>query len=127
MAILEFEELNNRTEKIIGCAFKVSNQLGPGFLEKVYENALALELRKSGLNFEQQVPLKVKYEGSVVGDYNADLLIEKSILVELKAVTALDKSHYAQCLNYLKATGLKLCLLLNFGTQKVQIKRIINT
>lgn len=127
MSILEFEELNNRTEKIIGCAFKVSNQLGPGFLEKVYENALVLELRKSGLSFEQQVPLKIKYEGIVVGDYNADLLIEKSILVELKAVTALDKNHYAQCLNYLKATGLKLCLLLNFGTQKVQIKRIINT
>jgi GxxExxY protein len=127
MSILEFEELNNRTEKIIGCAFKVSNQLGPGFLEKVYENALVLELRKSGLDFEQQVPLKVKYEGIVVGDYNADLLIEKSILVELKAVTTLDKSHYAQCLNYLKATGLTLCLLLNFGTQKVQIKRIINT
>jgi hypothetical protein len=79
------------------------------------------------LDFEQQVPLKVKYEGIVVGDYNADLLIEKSILVELKAVTTLDKSHYAQCLNYLKATGLTLCLLLNFGTQKVQIKRIINT
>ncbi len=127
MSILEFEELNNRTEKIIGCAFKVSNQLGPGFLEKVYENALILELRKSGLSFEQQVPLKIKYEGIVVGDYDADLLIEKSILVELKAVTALDKNHYAQCLNYLKATGLKLCLLLNFGTQKVQIKRIINT
>ncbi len=126
MSILKFEELNNYTEKIIGCAFKVRNQLGPGFLEKVYENALVLELKKSGLNFEQQVPLKVKYEGSVVGDYNADLLIEKSILVELKAVTALDKSHYAQCLNYFKATGLKLCLLINFGTQKIQIKRIIN-
>jgi GxxExxY protein len=122
-----FESLNACTRKIIGCAFRVSNQLGPGFLEKVYENALVLELTNIGLKYEQQVPLKVRYEGIIVGDFIADLLIEDAILVELKAVDALSNVHMAQCLNYLKATGLKLCLLINFGTQKVQIKRIINS
>ncbi|MDK2982491.1 MAG: hypothetical protein PWQ55_2838 [Chloroflexota bacterium] len=120
------EDLNAITRKVIGCAFLVSNQLGPGFLEKVYENALAVELAKCGLKHDQQVVLKVHYQGIVVGDYVADLLIEDAILVELKAVDALSTVHTAQCLNYLKATGLKLCLLMNFGMQKVQIKRIIN-
>lgn len=120
------EALNAITRKIIGCAFRVSNQLGPGFLEKVYENALVLELMNTGMKYEQQVQLKVRYEGTVVGDFVADLLVEDAILVELKAVEALSKVHMAQCLNYLKATNLKLCLLMNFGTQKVQIKRIIN-
>ncbi len=120
------EDLNTITRKVIGCAFQVSNQLGPGFLEKVYENAMAIELAKCGLKHEQQVVLKFHYQGVVVGDYIADLLIEDAILVELKAVDALSTIHAAQCLNYLKATDLKLCLLMNFGTQKVQIKRIIN-
>ena len=120
------DKLNTITEKIIGCAFKVSNQLGPGFLEKIYENALALELSKAGLNFSRQVPLSVHYENVIIGDFRADLLIEDAILVELKAVKSLEKIHHAQCLNYLKATGLKLCLLINFGTQRVQIKRIVN-
>jgi GxxExxY protein len=123
---VSIEVLNTYTRKIIGCAFRVSNQLEPGFLEKVYENALALELIKAELKFQTQVPLKIHYEGIVVGDYIADLLIEDAILVELKAIEALNDAHFAQCLNYLKATDLKLCLLMNFGTQKVQIKRIIN-
>ena len=120
------DALNVITRKIIGCAFRVSNQLGPGFLEKVYENALVLELTNTGLKYVQQVPLKVRYEGIIVGDFVADLLVEDAILVELKAVETLSKVHFAQCLNYLRATDLKLCLLMNFGTQKVQIKRIIN-
>jgi GxxExxY protein len=120
------ETLNTITRKIIGCAFRVSNQLGPGFLEKVYENALVLEFTNTSLKFEQQVPLKVHYEGIIVGDFVADLLVEDAILVELKAVETLSKVHFTQCLNYLKATDLKLCLLMNFETQKVQIKRIIN-
>jgi GxxExxY protein len=123
---LSINKLNSFTEKIIGCAFRVSNQLGSGFVEKVYENALILEFKKEGLNYEQQVPLKVLYDGVLVGKFIADLIIENAILVELKAVEKLDKIHFAQCLNYLKATDLKLCLLINFGTQKVQIKRIIN-
>jgi GxxExxY protein len=119
-------ELDKITEKIIGCTYQVSNELGVGFLEKVYENALFHELTKNGLVVEKQVSLKVKYDGIVVGDYVADFIVEKSILVELKTVTSLDDTHFAQCLNYLKATGLKLCLLLNFGTKRVQVKRIIN-
>jgi len=119
-------ELDKITEKIIGCAFSVSNSLGSGFLEKVYENALFHELTKNGLVVEKQVSLKVKYDGVVVGDYVADFLVEKSILIELKAAESLDNTHFAQCLNYLKATGLKLCLLINFGTKRVQVKRIIN-
>jgi GxxExxY protein len=113
------------TERIIGCAFKVSNTLGSGFLEKVYENALAYELRKSGINCEQQKPVKVLYEGVVVGDYAADLLVDDRVIVELKACKALDDVHMAQCLNYLKATGKRLCLLMNFGQPRVEIKRIV--
>ena len=117
--------LNDITGKIIGCAYKVSNTLGSGFLEKVYENALAHELRKAGLQVMQQHGIQVTYDGIVVGDYVADMLVEGRVLVELKAVNALDSIHSAQCLNYLKATGLRLCLLLNFGQPRVQIKRII--
>ena len=106
--------------------YTVNNPLGPGFLEKIYENALVLELSKAGLNFKQKAPLSVHYENLIIGDFRADLLIEDAILVELKAVKSLEKIHHAQCLNYLKATDLKLCLLIIFGTQKVQIKRIVN-
>ena len=118
--------LNEITERIIGCAYVVANTLGHGFLEKVYENALAHELRKNGLAVEQQKAIKVHYDGVVVGDYVADLLVQGTILVELKAVRALDDIHVAQCLNYLKTAGLKVCLLFNFGTPKVQIKRLMN-
>ncbi len=118
--------LNEITETIIGCAYAVANTLGCGFLEKVYENALALELRAAGLSVEQQKPIQVLYRRSVVGEYVADLLVENCVLVELKAVKELDDIHLAQCLNYLKATGLKVCLLINFGSPKVQVRRISN-
>jgi GxxExxY protein len=118
-------ELNSITERIIGCAYTVSNSLGCGFLEKVYENALAHELRKAGLIVAQQQPIKVVYDDVVVGEYIADLLIEGTVLVELKAIKGLDEIHMAQCLNYLKATGLHLCLLINFGKPRVEIKRIV--
>jgi GxxExxY protein len=120
---MESEEL---TEKIIQCAFKVSNTLGNGFLEKVYENAIAHELRKSGAHVVQQHPINVLYDGTVVGEYVADLVVDSDVLIELKVVKELDNMHKAQCINYLKATGLKVCLLINFGQQKVQIKRITN-
>ena len=112
------------TESVLGCAFKVVNTLGPGFLEKVYENALAHDLRKSGLVVVQQTQIQVTYDGQVVGNYVADLLVEDSLIVELKACKALEDIHIAQCLNYLKATGLHTCLLLNFGTPKLQIRRL---
>jgi GxxExxY protein len=114
------------TEKIIGCAFAVANTLGSGFLEKVYENALARELRKAGLSVQQQFSVDVYYDSVRVGDYVADLLVENDVLVELKAVKVLDNVHLAQCMNYLKATGLKVCLLMNFGTPRIEIKRVLN-
>jgi GxxExxY protein len=118
--------LNEVTERIIKCVYTVANTLGSGFLEKVYENALAHELKKSGFLVEQQKMIQVRYDGIVVGDYMVDLLVQNAVLVELKAVKALDNIHIAQCLNYLKATGFKVCLLLNFGTPKVQIRRLMN-
>jgi len=117
---------HNLTEKIISCAFKVSNTLGSGFLEKVYENALAHELRKADLHVEQQYPKQVFYDGVIVGDYIADLLVENQVIVEIKTVETLTDVHMAQCLNYLKATNLHICLLLNFHRPKVQIKRIVH-
>lgn len=115
--------LNELTEKVIGCAFAVSNTLGCGFLEKVYENALTLELLKSGLDVIQQQPMNVLYNGVVVGEYFADIMVEKVLIVEIKALSALTDAHKAQIINYLKATGLKLGLLINFGRPKVEIKR----
>ena len=115
--------LNQITALIIGCAYKVSNGLGCGFLEKVYENALAHEMRKAGLTVEQQKPIVVQYDGVVVGEYVADLVVEGAVLIELKVCKAFDEIHEAQCLNYLKATGFPICLSLNFGRPKVEIKR----
>lgn len=120
----DWRQLNQISERIIGCAFAVSNGLGSGFLEKVYENALVHELRKAGLSVAQQHAMIVRYDGVVVGEYVADLLVESLVLVELKHARSIDDVHMAQCLNYLKATGLQLCLLLNFGKPRVEIRRI---
>jgi GxxExxY protein len=111
------------TEKIIGCAFKVGSRLGAGFAEKCYHNALRHELEKAGLRVQSKVELRVWYDGIVVGDYEADLIVEDVVLVELKACKALDTSHHAQCINYLAATRLPVCLLINFA-MKVEVKRI---
>jgi GxxExxY protein len=119
-------DLNKLTRRIIGCAHAVSNGLGCGFLEKVYENALVHELRGENLYAVQQSPIEIRYDGVVVGQYVADIIVENKVLIELKAVSQFDDTHLAQCLNYLKATGLKLCLLINFGTKRVEIKRIVN-
>ena len=97
--------------------------MGAGFLEKVYENALAIELRKNGLEVKQQAPIKVVYEETVVGEYFADLLVSDLVIVELKAVKEISDAFAAQCLNYLKATGLPICLLMNFGKPRVEVKR----
>ena len=117
--------LNNITERIICCAYNVSNRLGCEFLEKVYENALAHEIRKNGMNVEQQYPTQVFYDGESVGEFFADLIIENSVLVELKVVKSFEDVHTAQCINYLKATGLPVCPLLNFAKPRVEIKRIV--
>ena len=114
------------TEKIIGCAYAVANTLGSGFLEKVYENALAHEVSKSGMAVQQQYAITAFYDGVVVGEYVADMVVEHEVLVELKSVKALDSIHMAQCMNYLKATGYNVCLLINFGPPRIEIKRIVN-
>ena len=112
------------SEAVIGCVFKVANGLGSGFLEKVYENALLHELRKAGLEARQQFSVSVQYDGQNVGDYIGDIVVEGRLLMELKACKALEDVHLAQCLNYLKATGIRTCLLINFGTPKPQIRRV---
>ena len=117
-------DVNLITQKIIGCAYDVSNTLGTGFVEKVYENALVHRIRKStGLAVAQQYPIKVVYDGIVVGEFLADLLVDERVLIELKSVSMLTNDHTAQALNYLCATGMEICLLINFGRTKVEIKR----
>ena len=119
------QNLNTITESIIGCAYTVANTLGHGFIEKIYENALNHEISKNGLRVKQQYPIQVMYDGVVVGDYVADLLVNDQILLEIKAVNKIQDAHLAQCLNYLKATGYKICLLINFGKSRVEIKRVV--
>ena len=113
------------TEKIIGCAYTVSNALGAGFLEKVYENALAIELRKNKLQFKQQAPINVTYDSIIVGEFVSDIIVESMVLVELKASKTIDDAHLAQCLNYLKATNIRFGLIINFGKPRVEIKRVV--
>src|SRR5208337_5475864 len=116
---------NDLSERIIGCAMIVSNALGSGFLEKVYENALAHELRKAGLAVMQQHGIVVRDDGIIVGDDAVDLLVEESVIVELKATKTVADIHRAQCINDLRGTGLCLCLLLNFGNPRLAIQRIV--
>ena len=113
---------DDSTQRIIGCAYKVHNSLGSGFLEKVYENAVRIELEKLGLNIKQQEPVNVTYEGQVVGEYYADLWVDGRVVIELKAVQTLTQRHEVQLVNYLTATGIDNGLLLNFGPS-VQVKR----
>jgi len=115
-------EDDDLTQKIIGCAYKVHNTLGPGFLEKVYENAIRIELEKLGLVVKQQEPINVTYDGQVVGEYYADLWVDERVVVELKAAQTLVKQHEVQLVNYLTATGINNGLLLNFGPS-MQVKR----
>ena len=114
------------TEKIRQAAFEVHQYFGNGFLEKVYENSLAYKLRKLELNIKQQESIKVYFENNIiVGEYIADLVVENKIIIENKAVQSLDKVHFAQLKNYLKATKFRLGLLINFGSKQIQFKRVI--
>jgi len=117
---LQYKEI---TEKIIGCAYTVYNKMGYGFLESVYEKCLLIELRKAGLKAESQQAITVYYENQIVGDFVADIVVEDSVILELKSVRRLAKVHEAQLVNYLVATGKEIGLLLNFGEQKVEVKR----
>jgi len=118
---MSFREL---TYKINGAIFEVHRTLGEGFLEKVYENSLLIELRNQGLQAESQVPVPVFYKGNMVGDYLADLVVDDQIIIELKNVDELTAIHQAQLINYLKATGKSLGLLVNFKGKKATIRRL---
>jgi GxxExxY protein len=111
--------------QIVGLAIQVRKELGYGFLEKVYENALMVLLEENGIKAEQQVPIKVNFHGRVIGNYIADILVEDSIILELKTIDRITKYEMAQTLNYLKATGLKLALILNFGKEGLSHERLV--
>jgi GxxExxY protein len=117
---MEFSDL---TEKIIGCAFRVYNTMGSGFLESVYHKSLNIELEKSGLVSEIQKPIKVYYDNQPVGEFIADIIVNNAVVVELKAIQKLNKVHEVQLVNYLRATGLPVGLLINFGEEKIEVKR----
>jgi len=119
-------QYENVTEKIIGCAYRVYNRMGFGFLESVYEKCLLIELRKAGINVEAQKPITVRYENEVVGEFIADLVVEGAVIVELKSVRLVE-AHEVQLVNYLVATGKDVGLLLNFGEGKVEVKRKLRT
>ena len=117
---MDYAEL---TEKIIGCAYKVYNTMGHGYLESVYEKCLLIELKKVGLNAISQQPIQVRYDGEIVGDFKADIIVNNIVVVELKSVRKLINIHEAQLVNYLVATGKPIGLLINFGETKVEVKR----
>jgi GxxExxY protein len=117
------DEIDTLTERIIGCAMEVHRLLGPGYLESVYEKALSIELKESGLECQNQIAIPVFYRGQSVGDFSADMIVEGKVIVELKACQALHAQHEAQLVNYLTATGINDGLLFNFGTNSLQFKR----
>ena len=119
-ADLQYGEI---TEKIIGCAFEVINELGTGFLESVYEKALAISLQDKGFRVQCQHPLHVHFRQRIVGEFYTDLVVEGKVIVELKAAKAIVPEHQAQIINYLKATGIEVGLLINFGNPKLEYKR----
>ncbi|MEO8457509.1 MAG: GxxExxY protein [Chloroflexota bacterium] len=115
------------TQKVIGAAYEVHNELGPGFLETIYQTALLRELSALGIKAVVQAPIPVYYKGSAIGQYYADLLVEGKLIVELKAVANIDTAHEAQVLHYLTATRLQLALIVNFGGSSVHVKRVVKT
>jgi GxxExxY protein len=120
-------EINDITYLINGAVFEVNKVLGHGFLERVYEQALYVELKSKGLNVERQAPIEVFYKEQCVGEYVADLLVERKVIIELKTVDRLERVHEAQVINYLKATGMPIGLLVNFRHPKAEVKRIVLT
>jgi len=117
---MQYQEV---TEAIIGCAYRVYNKMGFGFVESVYEKCLLIELRKAGLNTESQKPITVYYESEIVGEFVADIIVNDAIILELKSVRRITKAHEVQLVNYLVATGKPVGLILNFGEKQVEIKR----
>jgi GxxExxY protein len=115
------------TQKIIGCAIKVHNTLGAGFQEVIYQRSLAIEMKKQQLLFERELEIKIYYDNIEVGTRRVDFLVDNKVIIELKALSALDDIHLAQTLNYLEASKLEVGLLINFGTTKLQFKRLIKS
>ncbi|MCB1601859.1 MAG: GxxExxY protein [Xanthomonadales bacterium] len=113
------------SSRVIGCAIEVSRGLGCGFVEKVYENALMVELARTGLMANQQKPVFVRYRDAIVGEYVVDILVDGRLLVEVKAIDRLNPAHDAQVMNYLRATGIQVGLLLNFGKPQLGIRRLV--
>lgn len=120
-------ERDDLTGTIIGAAMKVHRTLGPGFLESVYRHALAHELKRQGIPVESEVKLTVHYDGVAVGDFTADMVVDKQLIVELKAVSALTQAHEVQTVNYLTATGIEVGLLINFGAASLEFKKKFRT
>jgi GxxExxY protein len=113
------------TEKIIACAIEVHRELGPGFLESIYEKSFSLELERRQIPYQRQMAVHIRYHGVVVGRHRLDLIIDKKVVVELKAVREIDNAHLAICLSYLKATGLRVGLIINFSEAKTRIRRVM--
>jgi len=119
-------EHGDLTDKIIGAAIEVHRRLGPGFIESIYENSLVIELRKAGLSVQQQIELPVEYDGFEVGKHRLDLLVNGTIVVELKAIKDLEDIHFAIAKSYLRAAGVRHGLLLNFAKTSLEVKRVIS-
>ena len=115
------------TEKVIGCAYRVYNKMGYGFLESVYEKCLMIELEKAGLQVESQKSIAVEYDGENVGEFVADIVVEGSVILELKSVRRIVRAHEIQLVNYLVATGMEVGLILNFAEEKVEVKRKVRS
>ncbi|MFC1497428.1 GxxExxY protein [Verrucomicrobiota bacterium] len=120
-------EQKDLTEKIIGCAYKIYNKMGYGFLESIYEKCMLIELRKAGLKAQSQKPIIVYYDGETVGEFTADLVVEDVVIIELKSVRRIIRAHEVQLVNYLMATRIEVGLLMNFAERKVEVKRKMRT
>lgn len=119
-------DIDELTKVVIGCCFEVSNELGSGFLESVYEKSLAIALREKGLKVDRQAPISVGFRGHAVGDFFADIVVNQALIVELKAVKSITPEHAAQVLNYLRASHIRAGLLVNFGVPRAEIRRFNN-
>jgi GxxExxY protein len=126
MVISQKSKINSVTEAIISCAYVVMNKLGSGFLEKVYENAMVIELKKNGLLVESQKSICVMYEGHAIGEYVTDIFVENLVIIELKVAKCIESIHVAQTINYLKACNVHYGLILNFKNPILEIKRVVH-
>ena len=115
------------TDRIIACAISVHKELGPGFLESIYEEAIAIELNNQQIQFQRQLPIHIRYKGTIIGKHRLDLVVDHKVVVELKAVSEIDEAHLATCLSYLKATHLQVGLIINFSAAKIRVRRVIRS